>query len=69
MSTQLQDIMDYIEEECNCADANLIYDEAHKIALKLLLMGDNGVLIANMVAAQLNDHTMQNEGAPSPTLH
>lgn len=70
MATQLHELMDYMEEECTEQECDLILDKVHSIALELLQLGDNGVLIANILAAQLNDHTLQREqGVPSPTLH
>lgn len=59
MSSSLQDITDYIEDECTQQDALIIYDKAHEIVLQLMNMGANGVLVANMVAAQINNHTVQ----------
>lgn len=68
MDNRLIEIVDYISEECNESDATMILDKAHEIVMQLLLLGHNGVLVANVVAAQLNDHTMQQD-VISTTLH
>lgn len=68
MDNRLTEIVDYIAEECNESDASMILDKAHEIVMQLIGMGENGVLIANVVAAQLNDHTMQ-QPYVIPTLH